>query len=234
MVSDLFLTHPRAKFLHPEKNKDIDLQTITMGSHKKLWFQCDQCPHYFQKIVKNLTAHQQWCPYCCPTRKRFCEDLECEHCLKGSFGLNEKLKYWSSKNTADPRRLFNNTTTRFIFDCHECGHEFLQSPEKITQGCWCQYCANQMLCEEESCLFCFEKSFASHKFATYWSEKNELTPRQVFKCANKKFWFDCHQCHHELFINTAKEFSSPSNIFLCQHDEYQVYSDIDVKIDLKT
>ena len=200
-MTSLFLTHPKAQFLHPEKNKDIDLQTITMGSNKKLWFKCDQCHHDFEKIIKNLTGHQQWCSYCCVGSKRFCEDLDCQHCLNKSFSGHEKLKYWSSKNTADPRRLFKNTTTRYYFDCHVCGHEFLISPEKITQGCWCSYCGNQSLCEKDDCLFCFGNSFASHKLAKYWSDKNELKPRQIFKCTNKKFYFDCNRCHHDVLIS---------------------------------
>ena len=44
----------------------------------------------------------------------------------------------------------------------------------------------------------FERSFASHPKSEYWNdEKNgDIKPRDVFKCSNKKFWFDCDKCPH--------------------------------------
>jgi hypothetical protein len=53
-------------------------------------------------------------------------------------------------------------------------------------------CNSKRLCEKENCKSCFEKSFASNEKSKYWSEKNgDIKPRQVFKSANIKYWFDC-------------------------------------------
>ena len=64
---------------------------------------------------------------------------------------------------------------------------------------WCPYCANQKMCLEPDCLFCFENSFASYieEKVACWSDKNGKKPREVFKSCNKKFWFDCDVCFHE-------------------------------------
>jgi very-short-patch-repair endonuclease len=51
----------------------------------------------------------------------------------------------------------------------------------------------------------YEKSFASHEKAQYWSDKNELKPNEVFKCSNTKFCFNCNICNHEFDI-------SPNNV----------------------
>ena len=45
----------------------------------------------------------------------------------------------------------------------------------------------------------YEKSFASHEKAQYWSDKNELKPNEVSLNSNKKFWFNCN-CGHEFDI----------------------------------
>ena len=59
-------------------------------------------------------------------------------------------------------------------------------------------CNSTRLCANEECQTCFEKSFASHEKSEFWSEKNgDVKPRQVFKSANTKYWFDCHKCDHE-------------------------------------
>jgi len=48
----------------------------------------------------------------------------------------------------------------------------------------------------------FEKSFASHEKAKYWSDKNELKAREVFLNSNKKYWFNC-SCEHELYSSLS-------------------------------
>lgn len=55
----------------------------------------------------------------------------------------------------------------------------------------------KVLCKDEFCDVCFIRSFASSHRAPYWHrEKNTLTPREVARCSNKKFWFKCEECHH--------------------------------------
>ena len=56
---------------------------------------------------------------------------------------------------------------------------------------------NQKLCEKEECNECYEKSFASHIKSKFWSNKNELQPKEVFRSTNKKFWFNCDRCKNE-------------------------------------
>jgi len=42
----------------------------------------------------------------------------------------------------------------------------------------------------------FEKSFASHPKSEFWSNKNDLKSKNVFKNSNNKFWFECNICYH--------------------------------------
>ena len=46
----------------------------------------------------------------------------------------------------------------------------------------------------------FEKSFASHEKAKYWSDKNEVKPFQISKGTDEKYWFNCNVCSHEFLI----------------------------------
>ncbi len=43
----------------------------------------------------------------------------------------------------------------------------------------------------------YERSFASHPKAKFWSLKNPNTPRDFFKGSNKKCLFNCNICKHE-------------------------------------
>jgi len=67
----------------------------------------------------------------------------------------------------------------------------------VIEGCWCPYCSNKKLCEKLDCPICHEKSFASHEKSIYWSSKNILSPRNVFRNSGKKFRFECKECKYE-------------------------------------
>ena len=70
----------------------------------------------------------------------------------------------------------------------------------------------------------FEKSFASHPKAKYWSEKNgDVKPRNVTKFNNIKRWFKCGECEHEFQsslcnISNGKWCPFCSNKSICRYD----------------
>jgi len=113
-----------------------------------------------------------------------------------SFASHEKFKYWSDKNLLKPNEVSLNSHQKFWFNC-DCGHEFDITLGNVNTGYWCSYCANKKLCDKEDCKQCFEKSFVSHDKSKYWSDKNELKPRQIFKNSHNKYWFKCNICSHE-------------------------------------
>jgi len=43
----------------------------------------------------------------------------------------------------------------------------------------------------------FEKSFASHPKSQFWSDKNNINPKFIFKSSGKKYYFNCEKCNHE-------------------------------------
>ena len=115
-----------------------------------------------------------------------------------TFNTHPKSKFWSVRNIVKPNEVALNSHKKFWFDC-ECGHDFESSLLNINKGNnWCPYCSipSQKLCNQE-CLYCYNKSFASHEKSKYWSKENELHPRQVFKGADRKtFKFNCDKCPH--------------------------------------
>jgi hypothetical protein len=132
--------------------------------------------------------------------KRLCDDEECQTCFEKSFASHDKSKFWSEKNCdVKPRQVFKSSGHKYWFDCDTCCHQFESGLRSITvMKSWCPYCANppQKICKKKDCQTCFEKSFASHEKSKYWSDKNELKPRQVFKSSHNKYWFDC-DCGHQ-------------------------------------
>jgi very-short-patch-repair endonuclease len=118
------------------------------------------------------------------------------------FSEHPKSIFWSNRNEKKPNEVALNSHKKFWFNC-ECGHEFESNLININQSNnWCGFCSNppKKLCDNENCKMCFSNSFASHEKSIFWSNENELTPRQVFKSADrKKYIFNC-DCGHKLEI----------------------------------
>ena len=117
---------------------------------------------------------------------------------KKSFTSCSKSKYWSEDNKINPRYVFKSCGKKYKFDC-KCGHLFQIDPNSIIyRNSWCPYCSNPplKLCNNENCVSCYEKSFASHKKVKYWSTENKINPRTVFKFTSTKYKFDCPNCNN--------------------------------------
>lgn len=132
---------------------------------------------------------------CNLTQKVLCQRKGCKLCFDRSFASSDKAIYWSDKNVCKPREVCKSSNKKFWFKCH-CKHEFEAILGNVKKGKFCPYCANQKLCNDDDCLVCRSKSFASHPMAQYWLyEKNDKKPREVFKTTHTKYWFKCTHGH---------------------------------------
>lgn len=165
-------------------------------SMKKAYFSCN-CGHDFESTIANV-SRKTWCPFCSTNHtSKLCDDEECKKCYSSSFASYPRAVHWSALNKIKPRYVISGTSQLYKFNCEICLHTFDQSPLDITnRNNWCSYCAGKKLCESKSCKTCEERSFANHKKAIYWHEKNNITPRQAFKKSSTKYWFTCDKCNH--------------------------------------
>jgi len=168
---------------------------ILKWSHKKVWLTCLICAHDYEIAGCNASSNRG-CPYCAVPSKQLCEDMTCTSCFNKSFASHPRAAEWSAANPRTARMAFLNQNAVAVFTCKVCLHALKISPSNVNIGHWCSYCANQKLCEDEECQMCFDKSMASHPSSEFWSAKNELKLRQVFKHGHRRAWFNCI-CGHE-------------------------------------
>ena len=189
-----FASHEKAQYWNIYNG--IEPYEVSRCSHTKYWFDCNECEHSFEIPLKNIVLDDHWCTYC--SNQKLCDEKECEECYYKSFAKNDKAKYWSDKNSEKPRNIFPSNKNKYFFDCHKCGHVFLQRISDISfKGSWCIFCSGSSLCENDECKFCAEKSFASCNKSEFWSDKNDEKPRNVYKMSNDKYIFNCNVCCHE-------------------------------------
>ena len=190
-LKERFDKHPKSKYW--SDRNEINPCEVSLNSHKKFWFDCNECGHQFECSCLSINYRNSWCPYC--AHKLLCNDDKCEKCFNNSFASQEKSKYWSDDNIFKPRQVFKATDRKiFKFNCDKCDHKLELVLKKITlSNRWCKFCAHQELCENNNCKQCFNNSFAYIERSKYLYDKL-INPRLLFKSTNKKFKFNCDIC----------------------------------------
>lgn len=213
-----FASHPKSKYWN-EKNtcKPCD---VFKCSGKKYFFNCDKCSHVFE-IALSKIIDNNWCGFC--SNKKLCQNNECKICFNKSFAKHSKSIFWSNKNKSKPRDVFIKSNKKYWFDCNKCKHCFEISLDNVFNNRWCSYCSSKQMCNNETCKECFKNSFASHPKSIFWSSKNKESPREIFKCSAKKFWFNCDKCNHDFCsilhnITNGKWCIYCSNTELCNNN----------------
>ncbi len=189
-----FASHEKSKYWS-DKN-ELKPRQIFKVSAKKYIFNCDKCKHEFINNPSHV-INGRWCPYCCIPQKQLCGNLSCRDCFDKSFASHEKAKYWSDKNELKPELVLKMGDKKIWFNCDKCNHDFEKQIKYVSKDGWCPYCNSSKLCDNSSCITCFNLSFASNEKSKYWSNKNELKPRQISKGNGEKYWFDCDKCNHD-------------------------------------
>jgi very-short-patch-repair endonuclease len=187
------------------KNRDILPKDISHLSIEKYWFTCNVCNHDFQSTPNRIVKRNSWCSYC--SNHRLCEE-DCKICFDKSFASHEKAFCWSIKNELSARQVFKSSGLKYLLNCDKCNHEFESALNHIiSMNSWCPYCPSspKLLCKND-CKVCYDKSFASSDKSIYWSNKNILKPRDVFKNCNKKFIFLC--CNNHEFESTLNNITN--------------------------
>jgi very-short-patch-repair endonuclease len=184
----------------------IQPRYIQKGSEKKFWLDCSICNHAFECRLYSINSGV-WCSYC--NGDNLCDNDLCLFCKDKSFVSNPMSVYWHPEKNGDitPRKVLKGTKIKYWFKCNVCLHDFDISLAHISNGKWCCYCAipSKKLCDNEQCIMCTKRSFASHEKSLYWHpEKNgDITPRKVLKGTHIKYWFKCNICSHDFDISLA-------------------------------
>lgn len=194
-----FASHPKSQFWAQE-NKTTPRQVHLFSTKDEYVFNCGECKHQFDNTVCAV-SQGHWCPYC--TLKKLCGKLECGWCFDKSFAANPLSRFWSQQNSLLPHQVFANSHDSYLFNCPDCKHVLSLPPERLHDGHLpCGYCSTRakLLCANPSCLHCFNRSFASHPQARFWSSKNVWKPRQCLKSSRDKRLFICDRCSDEFSI----------------------------------
>ncbi|MCK2017951.1 zinc-ribbon domain-containing protein [Peribacillus frigoritolerans] len=196
----LEIEHPQLlEYWHPTNNLPLLPKDITVGSGKKVCWQCPTCKYEWQKTIY-YQLKTDGCPSCNKDkklRKKVSNILLTEGRIDEKYALLVK-EFHSTKNediTLDEPTL-NIYEKKLWWQCSKCHFEWQTTVYKrVKRGQGCPACRgkNAVIVGYNDLLT------ANPQLANEWHpEKNgDLKPTDVTKGSNKRVWWLCSVCGHE-------------------------------------
>jgi G:T-mismatch repair DNA endonuclease (very short patch repair protein) len=171
--------------LHPTKNDGIDLNRITFGSDKKLWWQCDD-GHEWESMVSNRTRGQK-CPYCAG------KHITSEKSLKIQFPIIYGQLHPTKNKDMDTDDIHIGTDCKFWWKCDK-GHVWKATVcARTFKKSGCLYCCGQKTDDSNS----FQAKFPKIAKEEWHPTKNDFGPSDVSPSSHKYAWWQCKKKKHE-------------------------------------
>ena len=221
-VNDLSITHPDLYAeIHPTKNGDLNLLTISQGSVKKIWWICSTCGNEWQTSPNQRTASKSGCPEC--KKRKTSERMAKRNLIIGVTDLASKrpdlLLEWDFENnkSCKPQDFTCGSAQKVWWKCNECGTSFFQKICDRTRmdgkASGCPKCAQEKLQEVRR-----ENGLKSHGIEIYLEQKRQsgdslfdkrsdllnewdyeknapLTPKDVTYGSEKDVYWKCDKGH---------------------------------------
>lgn len=179
--NDLATTHPQlAAQWHPDKNGEISPETITSGTHKKVWW-LGECNHEWQALTYNRAKGSN-CPLCKNKRVQGeSNDLATTH--------PQLAAQWHPTKNGDltPSMVTSGSRKKVWWQCPK-GHDLERSVSSRVnrQFHYCSYCNNnEKIKRKQNDLFA-----AFPELAQQWHPTKNLDLKDL-----KKVWWLCEKGH---------------------------------------
>lgn len=193
--NDLATKNPKlAEEWHPAKNGSMKASDVTLGSDKRVWWQCEK-GHEWEAVISSR-ASGFGCPYCAGQ--------------KVIVGFNDLLtlnptlaEEWHPTMNGDLKPSdFMSGTHKKAWWLGKCGHEWEASIGSRNAGRGCPYCASQKLLKGFNDLATLDPELAAQWHPT---KNGDLKPDAILMGSNKKVWWQCGKGHEwEISVNTRK------------------------------
>ena len=208
--NDLATVNPElAAQWHPVKNEGLTPQMVTVGSHKKVWWQCDK-GHEWQAVV-NERAAGTGCPVCA---NRIVvvgfNDLATTH--------PELAAQWHPTKNGDlkPEMVTVGSRKRVWWLC-ENGHEWETHLFNRASGVGCARCIKAKIRVGINDLGTTHPELAAQWHPT---KNGNLTPQMVTAHKNQKVWWQCDKGHEwERLIRSRSAVKSTECPFCAKEQE---------------
>lgn len=163
------------------KNEGVELDSLTCGSRKKIWWRGRDCKHSWQ-VQCSARIQGCGCPICAG-----------QQALAGFNDLAsqypELAEEWDyEKNGFGPDEVTPGSNKKVWWKGKDCGHSWqAQVANRTINGSGC------LICKGKQALKGFNDLESQYpEIAAEWDyEKNELRPDEIAAKSSKKVWWKC-------------------------------------------
>jgi hypothetical protein len=185
VTNSLAALHPElAAQWHPSRNGELRPEQVTAGTHRKVWWVCDEAPdHEWQADVVSRTHLGAGCPFCAGKRASMTNSLAEQYPHLAAQLDPER------NGDLSPEQIPVGSHRRVWWRC-EAGpdHKWETSVyARTSRDSGCPFCSGRLASEESSLA-------RSHpEVAAEWhpTRNGELTPRDVVAGSNRVVWWRC-------------------------------------------
>lgn len=182
---------------HFEKNKDIDIQNITLGSNKRVWWKCKE-GHEWQAQINNRYKGTG-CPYCSGRRILAGYNDFATWCK--SNGRKDLIEEWNIKrNKIEPTEVSPHNQRKVWWIC-SLGHEWDATIGSRTgnRPSGCPYCSNppkRILIGFNDFESWCKKNNKEYLLREWDATRNSgITPSDISYGSGSKIWWRCEKGH---------------------------------------
>ena len=174
-------------------NANIDLNTITCGSNRKIWWKCSQHGHSFEASVKNRVNGGTGCPFCASQKvlKGFNDLQSCYPDLVN----NEWDWTENDKSGLKPDEITKYSNRKASWYCTVCKGKYEATVSKKTiskQGC--PYCAGKKVLLGFNDLLTLCPELIESSWDLVENNKKGLKPDAITPGSNMKANWHCTTC----------------------------------------
>lgn len=167
-----------------ERNGDLRPDQVLPGSEKKVWWKCSN-GHEWEAIVYNRKKGVG-CPYC----SNFAVLVDFNDLATTNPALTLEWNY-EKNGELKPTDVTAGSHKRIWWKCSN-GHEWVADIKSRAGGNNCPYCSNKKVLTGYNDLFTINP-----KLAAEWSDKNSVSPREVIRGGDKKYYWKCPLGHED-------------------------------------
>lgn len=151
-----------------------------------LW-NCPQCNHFFENVLKNSAKKKNPCPKCSPSRKVLVRGVNDLASVRPDVSV-----FWHGElNRVSPEEVFSKSNAYHYWYCEE-GHTYRAQVNYRTSKRWiaCPVCNSTKLLTGYNDLATLHPELVNE-----WSSKNSLPPEKVLARSAESFYWVCEKNH---------------------------------------
>ena len=184
-MNNLFATNPElsAEWDY-QRNTDIDPDSVTSGSHARVWWKCSR-EHSYQSVIRERVKGDG-CPYC--SNKKIMSGYNDLQTLNPDIASEWN---YEKNSTLGPQDVGAGSIIKVWWRC-EKGHEWPATVVHRTRGNGCPYCRNRKVLPGYNDL-----ATVHPELALEWNylRNGKLRPEHCLPASGKRVWWICSKGH---------------------------------------